>query len=793
MRRGFPARIVVGKVEPREDVRGAVLAESTARLELEGQKRRSSRLVQAVPLTISGVDALGRQFEEHTETVIISCHGCRYLSKHYVLKNMWVLLEVPHTETGQQPCKVRARVSWIQRPRTVRELFQIGVELETSGNFWGLALPPGDWLPHPDLPAIQEISRSDVTVEADPPEGNQNSTGDETASPVDPAHDNVRIFPLQDGGNAPGQRPAQVVLEAAEAKQQLQNAVQESAKSAMGDQTQSLIAEMEGRLKEAVDKSIESAISAQVAPLQSELRAQLEIERDTRSEKIRVELSAERDLLVSEARAQFETQIRKFEQDREETLDQQIQKHLRNALAKLDRMTQGLDENSSRIQAVIEQLQRDSEAALETERQRWQERLSREETEAQARIAHLETVAKSLANEISVATTASISGWRALLDGEVAGAQSRWELKVESSIGAAMRAVAERLAASADASSRMLEEQIQGRVASLGRLVSESLAGEESRLDSTRNSVISEMRADIAKRSEELEQKATATTQNAFETLNKTVEWCEKKVQTQMQSLLDRGLEQASAGLRDKAGELSGLFASELGHYSRSFMEHSQTRIEENIRNAVERARLRMEQASDAAIASFADRSSQLSVDQLSAWQESVNSTLAQQKAGAESRATEVRLDLEKVAESLTENFHRVLARHTQGTVARGGLELMSQMDQAKEGLRLEGQSIRGELQRSLESAGMQSLDEYRRHLENISNSWLLTTASRLHQQSEGLMEQVAASTEKKLRSICADLFAEIGETLRDRLAGLATPAESQNPALSRKTASQVG
>jgi hypothetical protein len=87
----------------------------------EAQKRRSTRIVQAVPLSVSGVDALGRPFQERTSTLIINCHGCRYQSKHYVLKNMWVTLEVPHPESGHPARTVRGRVMWIQRPRTVRE------------------------------------------------------------------------------------------------------------------------------------------------------------------------------------------------------------------------------------------------------------------------------------------------------------------------------------------------------------------------------------------------------------------------------------------------------------------------------------------------------------------------------------------------------------------------------------------------------------------------------------------------------------------------------------------------
>ena len=116
----------------------------------EPRKRRSTRIVQAVPLVVTGVDALGRPFVERTSSLILNCHGCRYQSKHYVLKNMWVTLEIPHPETGQPPRSVRGRVAWIQRPRTVRQLFQVALELEVSGNAWGIAFPPEDWFAFPE-------------------------------------------------------------------------------------------------------------------------------------------------------------------------------------------------------------------------------------------------------------------------------------------------------------------------------------------------------------------------------------------------------------------------------------------------------------------------------------------------------------------------------------------------------------------------------------------------------------------------------------------------------------------
>ncbi|MGH9763383.1 MAG: PilZ domain-containing protein, partial [Blastocatellia bacterium] len=114
------------------------------------QKRRSTRIVQAIPLTVSGMDALGQPFKERTTTVMVNCHGCKYQSKHYVPKNSLVTLDIPRPEPSLPPRQIQGRVVWVQRPRSVRELFQIGLEFDIAGNVWGIAFPPEDWFAHPD-------------------------------------------------------------------------------------------------------------------------------------------------------------------------------------------------------------------------------------------------------------------------------------------------------------------------------------------------------------------------------------------------------------------------------------------------------------------------------------------------------------------------------------------------------------------------------------------------------------------------------------------------------------------
>lgn len=109
------------------------------------QRRRSTRIEQAAAVIIRGVDLLDQPFEERTAAQNLSFHGCRYASKHHLPKNTWVTLEVPSGESRAEAACVRARVAWIHRPQTLRDLFQVGVELERGRNVWGVAPAPDDW------------------------------------------------------------------------------------------------------------------------------------------------------------------------------------------------------------------------------------------------------------------------------------------------------------------------------------------------------------------------------------------------------------------------------------------------------------------------------------------------------------------------------------------------------------------------------------------------------------------------------------------------------------------------
>src|SRR6202041_699609 len=150
------------------DSPGEIVTESLPSNDPGTQKRRSTRIVQAIPITVSGTDALGQPFKERTTTVMVNCHGCKYQSKHYVPKNSTIKLEIPHPNPSLQARSVLGRVVWVQRPRAVRELVQIGLEFEVAGNIWGITFPPEDWFPLPGEEAPAAAPPAEFAVAPEP-------------------------------------------------------------------------------------------------------------------------------------------------------------------------------------------------------------------------------------------------------------------------------------------------------------------------------------------------------------------------------------------------------------------------------------------------------------------------------------------------------------------------------------------------------------------------------------------------------------------------------------------------
>lgn len=110
---------------------------------LEG--RRSTRIDRNIPLVVLAQTKTGLSFQEKTSTVSFNLHGCRYPSRHEYPLGASVGLRVLQADGETISPVIRAFVKSVHPPASPRELFQVGVELESPANIWNVTQPPPDW------------------------------------------------------------------------------------------------------------------------------------------------------------------------------------------------------------------------------------------------------------------------------------------------------------------------------------------------------------------------------------------------------------------------------------------------------------------------------------------------------------------------------------------------------------------------------------------------------------------------------------------------------------------------
>ncbi|HKF53693.1 MAG TPA: hypothetical protein VKB26_15360, partial [Candidatus Acidoferrales bacterium] len=271
-------------------------------------------------------------------------------------------------------------------------------------------------------------------------------------------------------------------------------------------------------------------------------------------------------------------------------------------------------------------------------------------------------------------------------------------------------------------------------------------------------------RAALVKVEEELEQKTTEASHSTFEALYKASEWYQKKAQTNMQGALEKMLEQSSGTMREHAAELSRMFASELDHCSRSYVEHAQGLIEESAKDVKERTREQLSLTAQTTAASAIDELSRIAQESLTHFEQITQATTEQARAGVNQKSQEAMAE-----------FNTMLERRLVESAAEMRKSLNDQLQPLIDEFHTKRDAEQDAWLQRMKGTVDHSIEQYKERLENASNSWLLASATTLGQHSKGVLDTLSNAAEERLRNTCADVFANLGDTLRDRLLGISS------------------
>jgi hypothetical protein len=111
---------------PNHEVKGYVL-------------RRSPRAMVKLPIVIRGIDKHGYEFEEETETFMVSKYGARIFTVHELEENAVLKLRLKNSEDWTD-----FRIAWVGSEEA-KSGGHIGIEFIQTTNFFGVLFPHEDW------------------------------------------------------------------------------------------------------------------------------------------------------------------------------------------------------------------------------------------------------------------------------------------------------------------------------------------------------------------------------------------------------------------------------------------------------------------------------------------------------------------------------------------------------------------------------------------------------------------------------------------------------------------------
>jgi len=568
-----------------------MVSEGANNVSAELRKRRSTRIVQAVPLVVTGVDALGRPFVERTSSLIVNCHGCRYQSKHYVLKNMWVTMEIPHPETGQPPRTVRGRVAWIQRPRTVRQLFQVALELEVSGNVWGIAFPPEDWTAVPELSQI--VMKLDAPLETSPlppPMAEPDATLhlDEGELPPAAGGDNIRLFPSPlSTTDASMQLARQVARLVADAKQQIQAATREAASQAVS---------AERRLS---FEQWEQKFAAGRAEIVNETAQAIEKFQHEADEHSRTAHAAAAEALRTELPRWLAPQLEQLTRELTANLSREGADQRNEHAQQLESMTDALrkaaqhgEYAATRLKTQAEQTQAQIAAQAESAAKALEQAARQHEQHAAAQREALIAAANEIQQQVTAALSSAQSSTHAQLASELEAAQARWREAIEHTLAETQDRAAGGLNEHARDWIAQLRDEI-ARHATAARESAASAASEaEQRMTSLRDSVLEQTQrlesvlAHAAETSQRLERHSAQlenTQQQALAGFQSQIENALNLHREEMQRCSEATLDEINAKIQATFEEASRQAVAQFDRHITEMVQPHVTRAEEAV------------------------------------------------------------------------------------------------------------------------------------------------------------------------------------------------------------------
>ena len=763
------------------------------------ERRRSARVSESFPLVIRGSDLLGQPFEERTSTLNFNLHGCRYSSKHHLPKNTWLTIESPKNSARHN---VRARVAWIQRPHSVREFFQIAVELESPENIWGLDSPPADWFAEvpsyqrtaetpaeqTEIRAVEEVNSGAIPARPASYMGkpmtdiNENSIQDSSlaasgsGNDFTPAPDSPFLRELRAELN----RHAEQAVESAAAT--AQERIRQNADE-LEHQRRAASDESFQKWKEEFAKTAGGAMDNELDAWRSRLRSEMNLAQAEWSELLQSSLDGSMQRLVEQL-SQRSQEVQRCEETRMGERFADLIHPVNEAAAKagqtLAEIRFGLETQVAAARSSLEDMERSAVRIRENSAQF--EAAGHDSLNELHR--RLENVLDAQTAEMSRRVEALVSGMSQRISPAIEAMGNQQVERAVAQMEAKFAPHLERVPAllrELDARELQTEEGLRLHRERLRQMAENSQRDVASRMVFT----LAELQRDfesartqaLAKWNEELDASGVRASHSATEALGQASEWFQQEARSRLQVLVEQALASANTGMDEQVADATHKFEARLGEQANDRVAQVSQHIEGLGNEVAERTKTRLEAAAETAARSFGEIVRGISDQEIDFLGQRSRAAVQDRAQEFERTSTELLGNLEAGARGSLEQFHAQFGAHFESRIAQGRSALASEFSSALDGYRTERDAHEQHWSAKLNELTEEAEGKYQERLDKAADSWSVSSVRRLNEHGQNVIESLMRSADQTLRDSFAKIFDGMSEMLRERVAANASSA----------------
>jgi hypothetical protein len=752
----------------------------------DAELRRSSRVEQPVQLIVLGTNRHGEPFQERTAAVSFNLHGCRYASRHEAPRESWVTLQVTGTDGATAP-PVRARVCSIQSPQSPREMCQIGVELETPANIWGVTQPPEDWqrVLGSSTPSARAATAAAPALDPSAPPASfmqrpANAPERRAEVTMFPSPAGPESAATKESAAAKSERvtfTADQLLQALQGKLQIaaERAVETALAERLDQTVQQTLAKMDEGWK-ANARQTEEFSAARLAEVQSRWERELVVYR-SRAE----EISRRVETLGTSGR-QALTELQKFADRIQNEIQPQFTAHVEQSLARASSdleskagehtasIAEAIQASTAESRAQLEEILGEARALLSAAKEpsaagvseerlasllncsreavlnRTEERLSdvwmqfeQQQDQTSRRCdelsQHLEMLSTQL-NEAKALNERALEEMRSTLTGISANLSSSERL--ESAIKIAKEQIFNHLEWRLGEVSGRSDQQhntVQQRADELFRRV-DGLAADSANARSQAEQSAAELRGLLANASAGVSpQHLDGALNSVREQLMNHLEWRLGEVSGQF--------EQQHDAMRQRFDELSQRFDALMAEL-RARLEEGQAKTESLVHDLRPQDLVAIEQSVDRASKDFEASAARISDRQLVRLMQQKQALSAEASLELEARASETRALLQKAANSMLDDFGRRFESHIDLVIAEANERVASSLASLDAESRAACEVRRRDMELQIARAAEQSTAEFRSGIKAFLYSCLVAAVSGVDEHAQSTLASLA-------------------------------------------------